>query len=268
MVQPDSIVNGVGLILNFVEYLLNQISKTMEVFLRYNFGERYLGYIFPLLILALITLGSMVPTALTTRGTFSPATAAKYTAGFIYNLFPILLLVMIALHKAVAWRRKRLGGGVFHSYYEGTSYLEWIVPKPISQVFIRRWLEPIGLLIFSFILVGIFPQIGGWVFYGAISMFLLGQLQKRREKHYILNILDKQIEAGVFSEILEERSIASELLRAGTVRPAENNNTVVEASQQKFTPAPGTKADRLAELQATMPDAIRRILDPPPVITE
>lgn len=174
-------------VLGILLMVLDFFSKTIEVFLRREFGERYfnIGFIF-LAFLVINTVGRFADN-------FHSIPLFYYSYAFV---------LMSAWHELRIFQRNRQGIK-WHSYHRGLSHLS-LLGLPVGLV--QRFLEP-GLVIVGGFIVA--KQDGIFGFYLLLAGFglLIGeQIRYKQSKKIVLDAIDSQIEAeNLMAALVDER---------------------------------------------------------------
>lgn len=108
-----------------VEFIIGQIAKTIVVFFRFDFGERYFNIgVFGATVIGFILFsiaGTMLFSGLS--DTAPPDPSGFLTPNFApLGAFFLGFLLMCVIHKIAAWILTRMRPR-WHSYYSGTSFI-------------------------------------------------------------------------------------------------------------------------------------------------
>lgn len=208
-----------------IEVIIGQVAKTITVFFRYDFGERYfrIGLFGASLAFFLIFTISIGFIAEGTGGNIRNRPANSYiTPNFApLGAFFIGFLVMSVIHQVAAWFSVRLRPR-WHSRYSGTSFItQFLIYAPRSYVsmpedpvfrlviktltllipdpvfFVKRYAEPaISVGLGFFIALNLNEQLGLWLIFAGLCLAVHEHLQAMHDRDRILDVLDAQIEAN------------------------------------------------------------------------
>lgn len=198
------------------------IGLTLEVFLRHNFGKRYIQSqtdmfgIFLILPLFII------------QGRLAP-----------YLLFLFCALVMSIAHRAISWLSYATGTRLREyrapltenlyledsPYYPGTSWRFWGLIGLTDQYTIQLYAEPALSILIGVVLLVFNGGLGGWVIVAGIAMFLNGQMGKASYQRLIDDAIHQQIMGGGINRDVSgnQNTKAAEDGKAHPVRPNIRN---------------------------------------------
>jgi hypothetical protein len=176
--------------LNQAEGIARWISRTLVVFTRKDFGERYFGA---------SGFGKMV--------TYTILLVLSYNASqqldtALLGVFFFVSFLACLWHQFVIWRRNRRGEP-WHSFYSGTPYLMRLLP--LDEFTIKRWVEPLLWMGLGMFLLKISPALGGWLVFSGTCLGTTAALTAARERSKILDMIDAQIEARQMRAVLIEQ---------------------------------------------------------------
>jgi len=166
--------------------LLSLISAcfavSVVVFIRKDFGERYLGWLnlfFGYTVVANFTfLGGMIA-AMTGRG------------GQQFMLLFWLAFIVMSLYRRWQITRRNNAGVEWHSMYIGSS----ILPLPFSEEKIYKFFEPAIVFAVGYMFWGLSGQVGLWLMIGGVALLVNNHIVFYNERRSILDLRDAQIEA-------------------------------------------------------------------------
>jgi len=216
------------------QFLIRHAARTVQVFLRHGFGERYLSF-FGINGPYRAFLWFLILTV------FYRVNSPGWTPdGRSLFLFLLVYTAMLSLHQF--WSRNlRRRGHLTHSYFTGYSFGFWRY-VPASPNVVRVVLEPLFAFVINSVIVMRFnPVVGLWIHFAIMCSFFVGLFDAAREKRIILDSLDSQFEA---------QNLSSHL-----------TNTTHGPSQEvheAFRPPPPSRATARTE---SVEDAVRN-LDP------
>ena len=229
----------------WAEFLLGQFARTVIVFFRYDFGERYfnvadvLGSSFTFLL-----TGSAIAVfaeALTgdTPTTIGKAAqdaqhAAQNHANYVLILFFICFLLMSLTHRLQSWDSKK-HRKQWHSRYDGTSFISAILPEaahiwidtylcvPLNmseRYIVQRFIEPtIAFGAGAVMLVTFNPPLGAWWMFAGLSLAFAEWIVNARSKNKLLDAEDAQIESSNLGAALSRTSQIKADATSGFVLP-------------------------------------------------
>ncbi|MCA9733712.1 hypothetical protein KC799_16370 [candidate division KSB1 bacterium] len=200
-------------LLFFFQAVTGWVSVTVEVFLRFDFGERYLSWLRLYFAYCLIVWFVFFNALANNLGGW---------VGTVIGLFVIASLV----HRTMIFMRNRRQEK-WHSYSPGVGWLEialgWL---HLSHSVIYRFLEPLLVLVLGFIFMAIDGVLGTWFVIAAFSLGIQRQLAYYTERNAILDVIDSQIESEQIASVLMEDRPVTET--AGFTMMAVDKNMPVE----------------------------------------
>src|ERR1700749_1278905 len=178
----------------FVEFLAGQFAKTIVVFLRWDFGERYFNISdFFGASLTFIIIAGVVMLFLSSRSGGNPIADIDT---WPLRIFFLCFLVISIYHRFIAWLQMQGDRRRWHSRYAGTSFLRILTALPfVSTYTVQRFIEPalaivIGSFIFSFT-----QPLGAWIIFSGLCLALTEQFAYVRARNRLLDAIDAQIES-------------------------------------------------------------------------
>lgn len=234
------------------------MSVTIEVFIRRDFGERYLNLlrVMSALILMRSFMGlywlrsailDVIPEAM------RPDTAPT----FVFNWFQVAFMAMALLHILFIFIRNRQGT-LWHSQSFGMSFLSFL---PINDWVLYRYIEPALCFGFGYWLHARDPLLGGWIQWSSVALFLSNNLVYNQARSRVLDIVDSQIEGTFFQKMASGEKTGSKRETAGfSVIPvaidqlgdAMESAAIAETVAATMGEAPGL--DQPGEAQASPQD--------------
>ena len=166
-------------------------TVSVVVFLRRDFGERYLSWPNLYAGYSVVFLFAFVGNA---------AFAAVSQTGFsgLMIAFYLFFIGLSFYHRFIIWRRRQQGV-LWYSFYEGTSHIEALIDllpqefpaqlKP-SDAVIKTWIEPLILGLVGFALSQIDPATGSWLILCAIAFFIRERIEYWNTWQQVLNQID------------------------------------------------------------------------------
>ena len=186
------------------EILLGWVSLSLEVFIRYDFGERYLGAI-RIIMAALMLLAIYI----------LPSSFFFYVGTTpLFITFAILFVAMVVWHRLrMASRHKQ--GIKWHSYSFGVSLLGELLiripsikfpPTTKNDWILYRFVEPSFFFCLGIVLFPVDLLLGFWLMLASTCLFVKNQLAYYQEYDRILDIIDGQIEADLYNDMTSKNS--------------------------------------------------------------
>lgn len=152
------------------------LAASIEVYLRSNFGRRYVRMLFGALFLCLFCAGLNSKTTILT------------------SLYLFGLWALVIKHFIFVFRRHRLSIPEPHSSYSGDSWKYW-QNLGLPQVAVQGFLEPSLCTVVGLIIYTIDRFLGFWILASAISLFVKELLGRVRNTSQLINAMDAKIEA-------------------------------------------------------------------------
>lgn len=180
--------------------LLGWLSVSVEVFLRRDFGERYLSNI--RLMLATIML-LFIGTGGTLIGLIRRSDdreASRMGGGWVFVIFFLIYLGLCLYHR---WQiRSRNQQGIqWHSLSFGTSWLSGVTPWGDWTLY--TVVEPLLTIVVGLVFTIMdMSAVGIWWLVAGVALFLKNQMVYTQYRDKILDLIDSRIEAGYFQESL------------------------------------------------------------------
>lgn len=168
------------------KWLMRLLSASVEVYLRRNFGRRYL------LRLCGAVFFCTVCASLVRRP--SPLT----------GVFVLVLFVLIAFHAVQVCTRRSQGVAEPHSFSTGDSWPVWR-RLPCAETVVQRYLEPCLCVLAGLILGSLDPFLEAWLAGAGIALFMKGQISRMKDARRVLDALDARHEAQALHAALNAR---------------------------------------------------------------
>lgn len=223
-----------GFLHSLITFAATSFSFSLEVILRYNFGERYLSIARGLWTLAVVTV------AFTFLGAGSDPIAGIWLALYVLCWF---------IHRFDILRR-RLQGEAWHSWSNGVSYfLHWRYTSRIWVVEII--LEPLVALLLAAIAFALGSTFWPVLALAGAGMFVKSWTLYEMARSALLDVVDRQIEAGNLTGALKKDA-----------KPTETEGFVIPGASRWTSRERATVAKAYAELDPKLKAA----LDPVPEI--
>ena len=199
LLMPDAIAS-MKLFIGLATILLGWLSVSLEVFVRHEFGERYLSWL--RLYFAWIMVASV--------GVFLPSIfGAPNPLSFYIGYGIYIAFILLALWHRLTIRRRRKRQEKpnppepLHSMCSGYSHLSWI---PVKEWTLYLWVEPLFFIIISLLLWRFFGGLAGaWLLLSSVGMLIKNQMEYYNNRGQLLDMIDAQIEAKYFSAALANR---------------------------------------------------------------
>ncbi len=217
--------------LSIIGLICGCFAVSVVVFLRKDFGERYLSWMnlsFGYTIVANFTfLGSMF------------AFLTRWGGEQVMMLFWLAFIAASLYHR---WEihRKAKAGVLWHSMYMGTS----ILPLPFSEEKIYKFFEPALVFAAGHLLYALSGQVGVWLQISAVALFICNHIVFYNERRAMLDIRDAGIEAKYFSAAVSGRPAS------------ETAGFVVAESTVRLMRAEASLKDAFANLPPELKDVL------------
>lgn len=232
MAQSDQYKSENGFII-FILYILQTITVSVEVFIRYKMGERYMTIIRSILLLFFFLLFTV------SMDFFIDAFNT-----FLMGVFIATSLALSLVHAIKAKRRPSKNIEI-HSYYNGIPLLQTLFPNQ-SETIVKTYIEPLFLLllgVFLFVLgrYKIYPFYGIGLYITVVSLifFVKSQIEYSIGRSRYLDIIDKKIEGEMLKDAIQGKNAAEtkgfSLPVPKTMKPAARQN--VEQMYRTLDPA-------------------------------
>lgn len=189
MSQPNHDSNGSdssGQNSNVAMFLVRAWATSIEVFIRADFGTRYLG-------LQAAAVFLLVPTYCGIKRTADAGMMSLYLVNY---------LVLCCLHRQTIRRRTRRGV-FFHSYYDGTPML-WKLFPWCSEVPFKRYVEPVLVMAIGVLLIPVSEPCGLYLLIGGVCMGLATGACCARQEVQLLDLNDSILDQQALAERLRE----------------------------------------------------------------
>lgn len=260
-----------------IMFAMGLFARTVEVFLRYDFGCRYFSDAGAASSIICMGIGWYLWVSQSGQ---RPLESAD---GQILGLFLLSVTALSVYHSWAANRHAKKGE--IHSRYSGTPRLmDFEIFANMKEYRIKRWIEPLLVMVVGFALFDFFRALSAWLIVASVSMAAQSALAAMRERNRMLDYLDKELEAKAFEngikglkqakdnygyDVWEAFSPkAQELLlnnrRPASVQPAFENNKQQSKQELAADPLPArqTEAARVIEAAPAHIDHIVKGLDP------
>jgi hypothetical protein len=189
--QPLMVVTQLALV------ILGWLSVSVEVFIRRDFGERYLTWLRLLLGYMAMDLFTLIPRIIFT---FVPFVSINVVP--VSSLFFKGFVVLALYHQWRIWRRNRKGIA-WHSESFGISRLAFL---PVSDWILYRFVEPLLCLVIGLFLRYLDPATGIWLIIASIALFVKNQMVFSAQRGRFLDVIDARIESAAMQGVLQGSS--------------------------------------------------------------
>ena len=171
----------------FVAFVASWFALSVAVFIRKDFGERFLGW---------VNLW-FAYTALANFAFFGNLISGYWGHGhsWLISVVWFAFLAASAWHRFAIWARNR-SGVQWHSYYAGRSLL----PFRCSDELMLTWIEPGFVLVLSMVLSPFSPLVSTWLWLAAVSLWVHAQITIYYQKQGVLDAIDAGLEARFLSD--------------------------------------------------------------------
>lgn len=216
-----------SLIFNTSVAVLDWFCTGAEVFLRYDFGERYLSPIRLYLAYSIMLLFPLVP----------------MIAGARTRLYWFIFVAFIGLgiyHRFRIWQRERQGIA-WHSRSFGVSWLSKVLP--VDDWTLYRYVEPgICLLLGAIVWRYVNGVVGAWLTINGFVLLIKNYILYFQHRERILDMIDARIEASYMQNIM-----------AGAPKQQTAGYSMVRMAMPKDLPAlPAATSDMAATVATTL----------------
>lgn len=245
-------------ILSFVYWVAGWFSMSVVVFLRKDFGERYLSWLNLFAAYSVVWLFAGINAFL---WVFSQADDSSVNfSGTMFTVYGLFILTSF-YHRFAIWLRLRRGE-LWHSFYEGTSFLlplterlvarlfrsledtvfgQYMAPRASAEV-VHKWVEPVFLLLLGLIMSPIDTATSGWLIISSIAFWVREQVEYFMVRQFVLDQVDSLIQGQFMQAALngatpeESRGFtmspsAVKLLNAAAEEPAARRYLQPEVSE-------------------------------------
>ena len=228
--EPGKLVVGVLMLIHFV---LSWFVMSVVVFLRKDYGSRYLSWInilFGMFAVSLFTgLGNWF---LSEGGHLSHTIEAAYYCVVGLSIY----------HRVVIWRKEKKGVR-WHSYNPGQSLIR--IPG-VSEETVAKWIEPCVLFALAFV-AGKFHDapLRLWLLIGGVAVLVHEHVSYHMQRQNLLDMQDALIEQKNLSAVLAGKSVQQ--TQGYTI--ARSNRELIERTPE------------IRDAFQALPDEVKAILD-------
>ena len=186
--QPGKLVFGILMLLHWI---LGWFVMSVVVFLRRQFGERYLSWLNILFGMTAIGFFTGFGNLLLSQG----SSHLSYTIEIAYYS----VVGLSVYHRVVIWRKNK-AGKLWHSYNPGTSLIK--IPG-VSGETMAKWIEPAVLFLLAYI-AGKFHDtpLRLWLIIGGFSLLVHEQVSFYMQRQQFLDMRDAIIESRNWGAVM------------------------------------------------------------------
>lgn len=182
--------------------LLGWFAVTVEVFIRYKFGERYFNVV-------KIAIATLMMWTVIQAGLYLSQFSS--TAGLIATFLLLRVLwyayIIAALYHYVSILLRNRRGEVWHTQSYGLSHLYRI---PFLQQFddwvLYRVVEPVACIALAWVVTFINAPLGVWLYIAGIALLLRNNLAYMEQRSTLLDLMDERIHSQYLAAALSGAS--------------------------------------------------------------
>lgn len=191
--EPGKMVAGIMML---IHWILGWFVMSVVVFLRRQFGERYLSWINILFGMTAVGLFTGLGNWFLSQG----SSHLSYTIEAAYYG----VVGLSVYHRVVIWRKNK-NGVLWHSYNPGTSLIQ--IPG-VAEETIAKWIEP-GVLFALAYVAGKFDDtpLRLWLLIGAFALLVHEQVSAYMQRQDFLNLRDAMIESRNRSAVMSGKPV-------------------------------------------------------------
>lgn len=231
-------------LLDILIIILGWVTVSVEVFVRHEFGERYLSWLRLYCAYSIIGVTMAIPMLISVM--VADGTMIPY---FSY----VLAFIGLSLYHRWRIRQRNLDGIQWHSKSFGMSHLHSPQAEKITFGLFAlddwstyRFFEPLGCFLVGFVCWYISSILGVWIMVASFALLIKNQIVYYKQRGRFLDILDSQIESQYF-------------------RPAAKGET--KDTTAGFTVLPVSKnpifANEILDIGATVEETLSQSADAP-----
>lgn len=232
LVMPE-VTAYIRLAYAIVTTILGWISLTIEVFLRYNFGERYFSIIRAFMAMQVAGLYFLICTLLKEADPQAPFSTDAFS-GFL-----VVFIGLAAIH-LLAIRIRRWRGVMWHSRSFGVSWFSFLLWR--WDWLFYRFIEPGAVFILGYVVYHNIDQpLGLWLCLASVALAMKNNLSYLMELERMFDMIDPQIEQAHMQEAMQgankSKTAGFSVVRipskmAAQLQPMDTVKTVGEAMRQ------------------------------------
>jgi len=208
-VMPGGLYNFLLNLEQIVRIVMSWSTVTLEVFIRKDFGERYLS--FGRIILGLLTIRFFLMLAnLQTSLSWLPGVRPLASERAINQWFVACYLLLSLIHLVRIQQRNR-AGVAWHSRSFGISSLSFLTTLPTLPLFgfriritdwmLYRFIEPFLCLLVVLCLMPEPSFTRNWFIWSSIAMLVHNNMVYNARRDRFLDLVDSHIEGGYYDEL-------------------------------------------------------------------
>lgn len=182
------------------KWLMRLLSASVETFIHFNFGRRYV-HMLPCAFLLCIFCSNFAP---------SPHS--------LTNLFLFCFFALVVYHYIKVFLRKQRSGVEPHSASTGESWEIW-QRIGLAKTTINCYVEPVFCWIVGLHVTKIDPFLGLWLKSAAVALFVKEQIKRFKFNKRIIDSNDAKVEAQALNAALKGH-------KAGPVQGAQKSHRV------------------------------------------
>lgn len=195
--QPQKPDDGLTTAMLWGEFFADLMSRTLLVWLRHDFGERYFTvigcYSSVLTFVVFFIFAGLV------------SIVANASSPFLSLYFYLFIAACIGHQWSIRLRRFRKKPHVY-SYYAGTSWLYEFGLIPASHRAVQLYVEPAIGIVGGWFVSLIDHPLGTWMMVSGVGLWFSEAIKDARWKNRVLDILDEGVlSEGIRKAILEEK---------------------------------------------------------------
>jgi len=212
-------------------------SVTIEVFLRYRFGERYMQIMGSL-------VGFFIFITYVFKGILTPWGEGREVSTPSFIVFCAFIALTLWHQRDIAIRRKK--GIRWHSRSAGISWGFWgIISKNPATV--QMYLEPLFCYILGALVIFIDQDLAVWLMICSVSLFVRGQVEYAHARSRFLDMVDASIESEQMTAAMVD------------LRPPEETEGFNMAGMARNLPR--TERQKMADMMRGVDPGLRKMMD-------
>lgn len=201
LLMPDVTKQLEGL-MQLVIVILGWLSVGLEVFIRRDFGERYLSWI--RLYLAYSLMGALLLGSGLIEALFADSTGETESKTSYFWVVFLLFVLLSFLHRLrITWRNKK--DIQWHTMSFGVSWLARLLPF-LDDWALYRYVEPFLWLIVGYFVAKVDTFTGTWLILASLALLIKNHMVYGEQRGRFLDIMDAQIEAAYMNSALHGTS--------------------------------------------------------------
>ena len=191
--EPGKLVFG---ILMFIHWVLGWFVMSVVVFLRKDFGERYLSWLNILFGMTAIGFFTGIGNVIFSQN----ASHLSWTIELAY--YGVIGLGVY--HRVMIWRKNKRGA-MWHSYNPGDS----LIKQPgVSSETVAKWIEPFLLFAMAYVAEKFHDSpLRLWLTIGGFALLVHEQVSFYMQRQQFLNMRDAMIESKNWSAVMSGKPV-------------------------------------------------------------